>query len=95
MNKLQEEFFEALQGIQELAVVNTLCDNKKRVSDMEKTEDLLYYATYEAIYGVLELVDGYTRNSLQLDLIERTSKESLRTGIELHDTCPGYLRYEK
>jgi hypothetical protein len=91
MKPIQKEFFETLKQIQE-EVVNCSLANYK---DIDTIENLLYDTTYETIYKLMELIDGYTKESLQLDLIEKESKESLRDGIELHDTCSGYIKYEK
>jgi hypothetical protein len=55
---------------------------------------MLYDVTYDTICNIMELVDGYKKESLQLDLVLIKSKESLRTGIELHDTCVDYLKCE-
>lgn len=61
----------------------------------DNIEDLLYDATYEMTYRILELIDGYGDDKLKLDLIDKESKRSLREGIELHDTCATYLKYER
>lgn len=88
---VQREFFQTLKEIQEEVVSTALCNYKGE----DDIEDILYDVTYETIYNIMELIDGYTKESLQLDIIERVGKKSLRTGIELHDTCSEYIKYEK
>ena len=51
----------------------------------DSLEDLLYNVTYEAIISVCELLDGYTNDKLQLDLIDIRSGKSINDGIETHD----------
>lgn len=91
IESVQKKFFQTLKEIQE-EVVSTTTYNYKSGDDIE---DMLYDITYETIYNIMVLIDGYTKESLQLDLIERKGKGSLRTGIELHDTCAEYIKYEK
>lgn len=87
LNSTQELFFKSLQEIQEKAVQTALskcnCDN---------AEELLYDVTYDTIYSILELMDGYTRDDLQLDIIEQDSKRSMKENIQLHDVCADFIR---
>lgn len=87
---IQSEFFETLSSIQETAVNVALGEYHQK----DSLEDLLYNATYETITQICELLDGYKSDTLQLDLIDRNSKISLRTNIELHDACADYLKWE-
>lgn len=89
MKKIQKEFFVALQEIQDLSVNIMLCN----VKSYENMEDILFDVTYDTIYKIMELIDGYSKKNLQLDIIERNTLESVRNGIELHDTCAEFLRY--
>jgi len=89
--KKQDLFFNLLKDIQEEAVVVALSEHK----ESDALEDMLYNATYHALYSVLELIDGYAADEIKLDLIDRESGESMRKSIELHDTCAAYLRYQK
>ncbi|MDL2302375.1 hypothetical protein LJC58_08470 [Lachnospiraceae bacterium OttesenSCG-928-D06] len=91
MKDIQNDFFKALADIQEVTVQIALC-NKEKYKD---TEDMLYEITYDTIYGVMELIDGYANENLKLDIVDRESKESIREGIELHDTCADYLKYSQ
>ena len=87
INIIQEEFFLALRGIQESIVVGFL--NKANLSN---AENILYDVTSETICQVMTLIDGYVKEDVHLDLIDKSSGESLRNGIELHDKCVDYLK---
>ena len=94
MNELegkQEMFFQHLKHIQELVVTNAMSEHKAN----DNLEEILFDASYESIYRVLELIDGYTSDSLKLDLVDRETGQSLRKNIELHDKCADYLRHTK
>lgn len=45
--------------------------------------------------SICELLDGYTSDKLQLDLIDTKSNKSIKEGIQMHDICANYLRWEK
>jgi len=81
-------FFQRLKYIQELAVVTAMSKNEKH----DKLEEVLYSVTYDAIYGFLELIDGYAINAIKVDLIDKETGISMRKNIELHDKCVDYLR---
>lgn len=89
LSTVQQVFFKALKEIQENAVNVALCKH----TEEEKLEDVLYDVTYNAMYDVMVLLDGYVKDSLAFDIIEKHCGESLRNGIELHDTCEEFLRY--
>ncbi len=90
MKNIQKEFFETLSAIQDSAVYQALAEYDKN----ESLEDLLYNATYEAITSICELLDGYTNDKLQLDLIDMKSVKSIKEGIQMHDVCANYLKWE-
>jgi len=90
IQEIQKEFFETLSSIQDSAVYQALSEYDKT----DSLEDLLYNATYEAITSFCELLDGYTSNKLQLDLIDVKSNKSIKEGIQIHDVCANYLRWE-
>ena len=69
--EIQKFFFKTLSSIQDNAVYQALAEYKKS----DSLEDLLYNATYEAIVSICELLDGYTSDKLQLDLIDTNSNE--------------------
>ena len=87
----QKLFLEALGEIQKTVVELTAC----KESTYKSKEAMLYDATYEVIYGIMELVDGYRKADIKLDIVDRDTRKSLREGIELHDACVEYLRYEE
>ena len=83
----QELFFNTLQEIQEEVVQTALSK-----SSCENAERLLYDVTYTTICSIMELIDGYTKDTLQLDIIEKVSKRSLKENIQLHDVCVDYIK---
>ncbi|WLR42512.1 hypothetical protein LC087_17750 [Bacillus carboniphilus] len=83
----QELFFTALHEIQEEVFQVAL--NKNNCENVEK---LLYDVTYETIYSIMELFDGYTKENLQLDIIEKENEKSLKENIQLHDICVDYIK---
>ncbi|MDR1568512.1 MAG: hypothetical protein LBS33_07525 [Streptococcaceae bacterium] len=85
----QKLFFKKLQQIQEFVVLTSLNDSNENVSESE-----LNSVTYETIYRVMELIDGYMTDELTLDLQETSTNQSLKQGIELHDVCASFLRSE-
>ena len=87
----QEIFFQHLKYIQELVVSNVMSEHKAN----DNLEEILFDASYESIYRVLELIDGYTNDSLKMDLVDRDTGQSLKKDIELHDKCAAYLRHTK
>jgi hypothetical protein len=87
---VQKNFFNALKKLQEEIVYTNLTSYKKDMAD----ELFLFNVTYDVIYRLMELIDGYYGDSnLKLDLIDKKSNKSLRTGIELHDACFNYLKF--
>lgn len=85
----QMEFFATLKEIQDTVVNVALC---KKNDDIE---NMLYNATYETIYSILELFDGYTKESIKMDIVDIESGESISKGIQLHDVCVNFINYEK
>ena len=91
LNSKQKEFFDALHDIQNHSVMIALNENK---DDLSLT-DTLYNATFHAICGVMELIDGYYSDDLKLDLIERQSSESIKKDLQLHDVCVEYIKFQE
>lgn len=85
MKREQIKFFEELQKIQERVVVST------EFLESKNNEKIAYEITYETIYRILELVDGYTTDEISLDIIDNKTKKSLKDNIQLHDVCSNYL----
>lgn len=90
IQEIQKEFFETLSSIQDNAVYQALAE----YDESDSLEDLLYNTTYEAIASFCELLDGYTNNKLQFDLIDMRSNKSIKEGIQMHDVCANYLKWE-
>ncbi|MFE3573090.1 hypothetical protein [Lysinibacillus sp. NPDC059133] len=89
LNPSQEMFFRALHEIQEDVVQVALCKCKCSCENIEK---ILYDVTYDTIFNIMELFDGYTKDDLQLDIIEKDSKKSLKENIQLHDVCVDFIK---
>jgi hypothetical protein len=87
LSSSQELFFNTLHEIQEEVVQTAI--SKCRC---ENAERLLYDVTYDTIYSIMELIDGYTKDNLQLDIIEKESKKSLKENIQLHDVCVDFIK---
>jgi hypothetical protein len=87
LSSSQELFFNTLHEIQEevvqIALSKYSCENAER---------LLYDVTFDTIYSIMELIDGYTKDNLQLDIIEKVSKKSLKENIQLHDVCVDFIK---
>lgn len=85
MTNEQLIFFTKLQQIQEEVVTS-----QNNTSD-KLTEKEIYNLTYDTIYKILELIDGYTSDKIDLDLIDNLSGNSIKREIQLHDKCADYL----
>ena len=84
---IQKNFFETLQYIQEQVVSNALNNYNNEM------EDLFYEITFDIIVEILLMIDGYNDNMMKVDLIELSSKKSIKENIELHDECTKYLKF--
>ena len=84
----QKTLFQHLKYIQELSVIMVMSESKEN----DNLEELLYSASYNALYGFLELIDGYATDAIKVDLIDKETGISMRTNVELHDMCADYLR---
>jgi hypothetical protein len=85
MKKEQLIFFSQLQEIQEQIIASK--DNFQ-----EDEIENAYNLTYETIYKVLELIDGYTTDEIKLDLIDKLSGNPIKSNIQLHDQCALFLK---
>ncbi|MGM0123518.1 hypothetical protein IGI37_000890 [Enterococcus sp. AZ194] len=85
MTNEQLLFFSKLQQIQEQVV------SSQKYSPDDMTKETAYNLTYDTIFKILELIDGYTAETLTLDLIDDLSGNSLKSGIQLHDKYADYL----
>ena len=89
MNSFQTEFMNAMKNIQQSCVAAALCKNNA------SKEEELNSVTYEIIYRIMELIDGYSEfGTGKLDIINTDTGESLKKDpfIELHDAVAGFIR---
>ena len=85
--KQQELFWKEVQKIQDYVVNITL----SKMSEYDDVEKLLNDVTYETIYGIMELLDGYKNNDLRGEVIDNLTGCSINSDIELHNYCEDYL----
>lgn len=85
--KEQELFWKEVKKIQDY-VVNISLSKILQYDDMEK---LLNDVTYETIYAIMELLDGYKNGDLRGEIINKLTGCSINSNIELHDYCEEYL----
>ena len=84
----QELFFEELHRIQDLLIEAGLC----KQDEYKNMEEMLEDVTYEAIYRICEMIDGYGHNSIKYKLVNTRNGNVLNENLELHDQCIDYLR---
>lgn len=89
MSEEKELFFNELKGIQDLAI-NMVLSN---IDQYSSNEDALKDATYETIYRIMELIDGYGNEDIKYDICNSISGKSVNKNDELHDLCEQYLQY--
>lgn len=81
-------FYNELRKIQDFAIGTSLC----KLDSYEKTEDLLEDITYDVIYKICELIDGYRNNLIKYRLVNSKNNYAVNDSFELHDWCEAYLR---
>ena len=94
MNNFQVDFLRAIKEIQEDSVGIAMCDN----TEAKSKEETLYSITYDVIYRIMELLDGYGDDKVgNIDIVKRSTGESLKENpnIELHDRIVEYIKYKK
>lgn len=89
MTNQQIKFFEELAYIQEYSINVNLGKEKEFCN----TEELLKNVTYEVIYRIMELLDGYGGELQKCDIVNTVTSEVINDGIELHDKCVEFLEY--
>jgi len=87
MTEKQKQFFKKLSYIQQYCVQVTL----SKEGNYDSIEHMLKEITAEAIYRVMELLDGYGDAIEKCKITETTSGEVINKDIELHDKCMEYL----
>lgn len=88
LSNVQKNFFEKLKQIQDEVVNVSLC---KVNDDLEST---LFDVTYETMYRILELLDGYNINEYRFTVVEEETGAPINENIQLHDVCADFLKSE-
>lgn len=90
MNNFQVDFLKAIKNIQvncvDIAMLNNTVFNSK--------EEELYSITYDVIYRIMELLDGYDDIVGRIDILKSSTGETLKKNpsIELHDKIVEYIK---
>ncbi len=87
MTKGQIKFFQALAYIQEYCINVALSKEGGYCSTKELLEDV----TCDAIYRIMELIDGYGEEIERCDIVNTVTGEVINSDIELHDKCVEFL----
>ena len=85
----QREFFDELKLIQDV-VVNIMLSKESKYTG---TEDLLIDTTYETIYKVLELMDGYGIDHKKYEVRDIINDEIINKTVSLHNMCESTLSH--
>ncbi len=91
MNSFQCDFLKAIKDIQETCVDIAMCNN----TEYNSKEEALYSVTYDVIYRIMELLDGYGDDKVgRIDIVKSSTGESLKENpnIELHDKIVEYIK---
>lgn len=89
MQHIEENFWRQLQVLQEEIV----CSYVSR-SGKDKSVDF-YEITFDTIYSMLEMIDGYRGNNLGISLVDKESGQIINQDRFLHDRCEEYLCYKR
>lgn len=84
----QEIFWKEIQKIQSSVVNVTMA----KISKYDDTEKLLNDVTYDTIYGIMELIDGFQNHALRLEIRDINSGNCINSNIALHNCCEEYLK---
>ena len=87
MTKQQVDFFKELAYIQEYCI-DVRVGKEKGFNDIE---ELLKDVTFEVIYRIMELFDGYAGGLPRCNIVNSVTCEVINEGIELHDKCVDFL----
>ncbi len=87
MTNQQVDFFKELAYIQEYCI-NVRVGKEKSFSNIE---ELLKDVTFEVIYRIMELLDGYGGELPRCNIVNSATCEVINEGIELHDKCVDFL----
>lgn len=87
MTEEQKNLLKELSIIQESVVNVTL----SKVEKYNNVETMLKDVTYETIYRLMELIDGYRGESIKYNIVNSKSGNCINQGIDLHDYCEDNL----
>lgn len=82
-------FWGEIRKIQDHAVNVSL----SKASNYNSMEEQLNDVTYETIYRIMELLDGYKNASLKGNIIESFSGKVINSDIDLHNLCEDFLKF--
>lgn len=85
----QMDFFNELKLIQDV-VVNIMLSKESKYTE---TEDLLIDTTYETIYMILELMDGYGINHKKYEVKDIMTDEIINKTVSIHNMCEDTLSH--
>ena len=85
----QRDFLNELRIIQNV-VVNIMLSNENKYND---TEELLMDTTYETIYKVLELIDGYGFGNRKYEIKDIIKGETINSETCIHNMCEEILSH--
>ena len=83
MNACEERFWKQLISIQSFTIGDMLCQTEKYTN----LEELLIDTSYNLIYRILELVDGYMDPETKYKLIDTLSGTVINSNGDLHNGC--------
>lgn len=92
MTKGQEVFWEKIKRLQD----EILCIYSLKLSRYDTKEDLLKDVTYDTIYSLMELLDGFRNENIRGNVIFLSSGKSINSEHDpLHNYCENYLSISK
>ncbi|MBP3595502.1 MAG: hypothetical protein J6J44_13360 [Lachnospiraceae bacterium] len=84
----QEIFWKEIKKIQTSVVDMSLLKYKQYGNNIEM---LLNDVTYETIYKIMELFDGFRNESLRYEIVNKVNGISVNKSTGLHDCCEEHL----
>lgn len=88
MDDEKEIFYNELRKIQNFAIGTGL----SKQSDYKNIEDMLADVTYDVIYKICEMIDGYRNDLIKYSLVNKQNNNVVNDNFTLHDWCEAYLR---
>lgn len=85
----QEIFWKEIKKIQTSVVDVSLLKYKQYGNNIEM---LLNDVTYETIYKIMELFDGFRNESLRYEIVNKVNGISVNKNTGLHDCCEEHLK---